>query len=203
MPDRTPNEKRHTPNDRLPSRTLPLLYFGAAHIALALAAFLVAWSPRAVAGFFYHSWMVAIVHLVTLGWVTSSILGSIYIVAPATLGIPLPARRGDYLAFALVVTGIIGMVAHFWIEQFSGMAWSAATATSGILYVVARLVAGLRRAPVPGGVRVHVALAAATWCSRRPLESFSGSTRSITSFQVSCCRTSSRTRTSRRSAGRR
>jgi len=128
-------------SDRLPSRTLPLLYISAAHLALGVAAFLVAWSPRAAAGFFYHSRMVAIVHLVTLGWVTNSILGALYIVGPATLGIALPARRGDYAAFAAVTIGIVGMVAHFWIQELNGMAWSAATATSGILFVVARVVA--------------------------------------------------------------
>ena len=37
----------------------------------------------------------------------------------------LPARWLDYAAFALVVTGIVGMVAHFWLERYSGMAWSA------------------------------------------------------------------------------
>src|SRR5262245_489965 len=139
--------------DKLPSRTLPLLYFAAAHIALGLAAFLVAWSPRAAAGFFYHSRMVAIVHLVTLGWITTSILGALYIVGPATLGIALPARRSDYVAFTAVMIGIIGMVAHFWIEELNGMAWSAATATSGILVVVVRLAAGLLAAPIPGGVK--------------------------------------------------
>ena len=148
-------------SDRLPSRTLPLLYFAAAHLALGVAAFLVAWSPRAAAGFFYHSRMVAIVHLVTLGWITNSILGALYIVGPATLGIALPPRRGDYAAFAAVTIGIVGMVAHFWIQELNGMAWSAATATSGILFVVARVVAGLRAAPIPGGVKLHVALAAA------------------------------------------
>ncbi len=129
-------------------------------LALGLAAFLVAWSPRAAAGFFYHSRMVAIVHLVTLGWITNSILGAIYIVGPATLGISLPARRGDYVAFAAVTIGIVGMVAHFWIQELNGMAWSAATATSGILFVVARLCRGLRAAPIPGGVKLHIALAA-------------------------------------------
>ena len=148
-------------SDRLPARTLPLLYFAAAHIALGLAAFVVAWSPRAAAGFFYHSKMVAIVHLVTLGWITNSILGAIYIVGPATLGIAMPARRRDYVAFIAVTVGIVGMVAHFWIEELNGMAWSAATATSGILLVVARLIAGLRAAPIPGGVKCHLALAAA------------------------------------------
>ena len=144
----------------LPSRTLPLLYFAAAHVALGLAAFLVAWSPRAAAGFFYHARIVAIVHLVTLGWITNSILGSLYIVAPATLGIAMPAQRRDYVAFSAVTIGIVGMVAHFWIAELNGMAWSAATATTGILIVVARVAGGLRAAPIPGGVKCHIVFAA-------------------------------------------
>jgi hypothetical protein len=145
--------------DRLPPRILPLLYLGTAHVSLALACFLVAWSPRAVAGFFYHSWMVAIVHLVTLGWITLSILGTIYIVGPVALQMPLPARRGDYIAYALALIGIVGMVAHFWIQEFGGMAWSAATVTSGVLYVAGRLVGGLRRSNVPAAVKLHITFA--------------------------------------------
>jgi len=34
----------------------------------------VALDPRGVSGFFYHSRMLAIVHLVRLGWITASIL---------------------------------------------------------------------------------------------------------------------------------
>src|SRR5262245_43780339 len=81
-----------------PARIVPLLYLGTAHLALALACLLAGWWPRAVAGFFYHSWMVAIVHLVTLGWITFSILGAISIVGPLALGMPMPARRADYWA---------------------------------------------------------------------------------------------------------
>jgi hypothetical protein len=150
----------NTANDRLPNRTLPLLYFAAAHVALALASLLVALSPRAVAGFYYHSRMVAIVHLVTLGWITSSILGAIYVVGPATLGIRLPVKRTDYAAFALVLTGIVGMVGHFWIEEYGGMAWAAATATTGVLYVLVRFVRALRESPAPAGVTLHLLLAA-------------------------------------------
>ena len=86
--------------------------------------------PLAVAGFFYHSRMVAIVHLVTIGWIAMSILGNVYVVLPMAFGRPLPARKGDYAAYAFVVIGLIGMVAHFWLAEFSGMAWSAATAAA-------------------------------------------------------------------------
>src|SRR5437899_7646169 len=142
-----------------PPRLVPLLYFGTAYMSLALACAFAAIWPRAVAGFFYHSWMVAIVHLITLGWITCSILGAIYIVGPVALRMPMPARRWDYVAYGLVVTGIVGMVAHFWIEEFGGMAWSAATVTAGALYVVSRVLSGLRRSSMPASVKLHIGLA--------------------------------------------
>src|SRR5580765_2622868 len=89
--------------DALPPRVLPLFYIGTAHASLVLALACVAWWPQAVTGFFYHSWMVALVHLVTLGWITLSILGVLYIVGPMALRMPLPVGRGDYVAFGLLV----------------------------------------------------------------------------------------------------
>jgi hypothetical protein len=138
---------------------LPVLYFGTAHAALILAAAAVAFDPRAVSGFFYHSRMLAIVHLVTLGWITSSILGSLYLVGPIALRMPLPAGRTGYGAFALVLIGIIGMVAHFWIESYGGMAWSAITVGTGIMVVGVQVTAALRRVPVPAAIRAHIVLA--------------------------------------------
>ena len=145
----------------IPSRRLVLLYLGTAHISLALAFALVGLDPLAVAGFFYHSRMLAIVHLVTIGWIALSILGNLYVVLPMAFGCPLPARKGDYGAYALVVIGLIGMVAHFWLAEFSGMAWSAATAAAGIAHVVVRASLALRAARVPSGVKLHIFLATA------------------------------------------
>jgi len=145
--------------DQRPAQTVPLLYLGTAHLSLALACLLVAMSPQAVAGFFYHSRMVAIVHLVTLGWITFSILGAIYIVGPVALRMPLPAGRGDYVAWAFACIGLVGMIAHFWIQEFGGMAWSAAMVTCGILYVASRVVLGLRRSAVPAAIKLHIVLA--------------------------------------------
>ena len=145
----------------IPSRGLVLLYLATAHVSLALAFALVGWDPLAVAGFFYHSRMVAIVHLVTIGWIALSILGNIYVVVPMAFGRAFPARKGDFTAYALVVIGLVGMVAHFWLAEFSGMAWSAATAAAGIAHVVGRLVWNLRSARAPGGVTLHLYLASA------------------------------------------
>jgi hypothetical protein len=128
-------------------------------VALALACALVALSPRAAAGFFYHSWMAALVHLVTLGWITLSILGAIYIVSSVALRTTISARRGDYVAYALALIGIVGMVAHFWLEEFSGMAWSAATVTLAVLYVAGRFVGVLRASKTPAAVKLHIVFA--------------------------------------------
>ena len=138
--------------DRLPARTLPLLFLGTAHASLALAFLLAGLWPQAVAGFFYHSWLIGLVHLVTLGWITFSIVGAFYIVGPLALQTEMPARHLDYAAYAFAVVGLAGMVAHFWIQEYGGMAWSAGTIAMGILYMTVRIVDAVRSA-APAGKR--------------------------------------------------
>jgi hypothetical protein len=146
-----------------PPRLLPLLYLGTAHVSLALAFLFAACWPHAVAGFFYHSWLVGLVHLVTLGWISFSILGAIYIVAPLALRMSLPARKLDYAAYGCAVVGVVGMVGHFWIQEFGGMAWSAGTVAAGVIYMTVRIVANVRGAAIPGAIKLHVALACANF----------------------------------------
>ena len=148
-----------TPRTHLPPRLLPVLYFGVAHASLALACAAVAADPRGVSGFFYHSRMLGIVHLVTLGWITASILGSLYVVGPIALRVWFPATWIDYTAFAFVVIGIVGMVAHFWLNEYGGMAWSAATVGTGILAAGTHVVRCLRGAKLPRAIGAHIVLA--------------------------------------------
>ncbi len=148
-----------TARANLPPRLLPVLYFAVAHAALALAFGAVALDPRGVSGFFYHARILAIVHLVTLGWITASILGSLYIVGPIALRVWFPARWPDYTAFALVVIGIAGMVGHFWLQEYGGMAWSAATVGTGILVAGVCIVRRLPDAQLPRAVSAHIGLA--------------------------------------------
>jgi hypothetical protein len=147
-----------TSTDRLPTRALPLLYLGTAHVSLALAFLLAACWPHAVAGFFYHAWLVGLVHLVTLGWISFSILGTIYIVGPLALQMEMPPRKLDYVAYGCAFIGLIGMVGHLWIEQYVGMAWSAGTVAGGVLYMTARIGLRVRRAKIPPAVKLHIIL---------------------------------------------
>ena len=144
--------------NRLPTRVLPLLYLGAAHLSLALAFLFAACWPHAVAGFFYHAWLIGLVHLVTLGWISFSILGTMYIVGPLALQMEMPPRKLDYVAYGCALIGLIGMVGHFWIQQYDGMAWSAGTVASGVLYMTVRIALRVRRAKIHPAVKLHIIL---------------------------------------------
>lgn len=124
-----------------------------------LAAAVVAVDPGSVTGYFYHPFMIGVVHLVTLGWISSSILGAIFIVGPLALRMPMPVGRLDYWSFAFYAIGVSGVVSHFWIEQYSGMAYSAAMVVLAVGQVAWRVIRQLYLSPIPVGVRLHVALA--------------------------------------------
>lgn len=144
---------------RTPSSPLPLAYFGWAHVGLALAFAVLVVNPALPGGYFLHPRMVAIVHLVTIAWLTGSILGAFYIVAPLALGLPLPVGRVDWLACAAYTVGTTGMVAHAWTGRYDAMAWSATLVLSPVLWVAGRTALGLRGATAPWPVLLHVVLA--------------------------------------------
>ena len=143
----------------LPSSGLPLAYFCLAHACLAAAAGALALWPDLAGEYFYQPRMIALTHLLTLGWISGSILGAFYIVAPLALVTPLPAGRKDWLTFAAFAAGTSGMVAHFWIGTYDGMAWSAALVLIAIAHVAHRATRGLRGGSVPAAVTLHVRLA--------------------------------------------
>jgi hypothetical protein len=103
--------------------------------------------------------MLAVVHLVTLGWISSSILGAFHLIGPIALRTVIRPGWADYLACALVLTGVSGLVSHFWIDNYSGMVWSAGTLLLGLAYVAARGCAAIIAAPVQAGVKLHIVLA--------------------------------------------
>lgn len=143
----------------LPAPTLPLVYFAAAHIAFAAAATLLTLNPDLPGGFHYHPRMIAIIHLVTLGWITGSILGAFYIVAPLAFGMPFQSRRPDHLGCASFWAGTIGMVAGFWRGDYAVVGCAAAAVLAGISVVAMKAIRGLLTARVPRGVALHIALA--------------------------------------------
>ena len=143
----------------MPSSALPLAYFVFAYLALGGAFLTLVWSPGLSGSSFYHHRMVALVHLLTLGWLSGSILGAFYIVAPLALRLPMPVRRADWVALGAFAFGTTGMVSHFWINTYDGMAWSAGLVMAAITWVGARTARGLPASSAPWPVALHVVLA--------------------------------------------
>jgi hypothetical protein len=145
--------------DLTPSSAVPIAYYAFAHLGLASAWLVLVVDPGLPGASFYHPRMVALVHLLTLAWLSGSILGSFYIVGPLALRLPMPVGRGDWLGFAGFVLGTLGMVSHFWLNTYDGMAWSAGLVTAAMAWVGWRAWSGLPRSNAPRPVALHVALA--------------------------------------------
>lgn len=158
LPELTP-EQIASRRGQLPLRPWPFLYFAFAHLCLLWGALTLALDPSGVAGFFYHPRMLAVVHLVTLGWISSSILGALYLVLPMAFRSPLRKSRIDGWIFGIYLTGVLGMVSHFWIDSPNGMVWSAGTVVLGLVLAAARFLPPVASSRVALAVKVHLQLA--------------------------------------------
>jgi hypothetical protein len=143
----------------LPASGIPLLYFAFAHVCLALACGVLMARPDLPGAYFFHPRMTAVVHLVTLGWISGSILGAFYIVGPLALGLPLRPGWLDRMGFASFAAGTLGTVFSFWTGEYLGLAWSAVLVAAGVGHVAQRAWRGIRQARAPWPVKLHVALA--------------------------------------------
>ena len=130
--------------DLAPVSALPQWYFAVAHVAFASALGVLLVDPELAAGTFNHPKVIALVHLLTVGWLTGSILGAFYIVAPLALGMPMRVTAIDWVGFGCFAAGAAGMVSHFWIATYDGMAWSAILVVAAVGLVGGR---AARRAP--------------------------------------------------------
>lgn len=143
----------------LPAPWLPLAYFAGAHVALAAAWGLLLAVPDLPGAFHYHPRSIAVVHLITLGWISGSILGAFYIVAPLAFGLPFPARAADAWACASFQCGAAGMVIGFWRADYRLVGLASLLVLGTLSFVGVRAIAGLRAARLPTGVSLHVGFA--------------------------------------------
>jgi hypothetical protein len=143
----------------LPASALPLAYYVCAHGALIAALIVLILNPGTAGASFYHPRMIALVHLLTIGWISGSILGSMYIVAPLALRVPMPVRWWDWAAWTAFTAGTAVVVLSFWSGHYDRVGWSGMLILAAILRVGSLALPGLLRSPVPLGVKLHVLLA--------------------------------------------
>ena len=143
----------------LPSPTLPLVYFAGAHLALAAAWLALTVRPDLPGAFHYHPRAIALVHLVTVGWISGSILGALYIVGPLALGAPLRATRLDGVACAAFWIGALGIAGGFWTSRYDLLPAASVLVLGAVVFVGARTARALWRSRIPFGVSLHIVLA--------------------------------------------
>lgn len=75
--------------------------------------------------FFYSNNMLALAHTLTLGFVSSVIMGVLYRLVPMSLFVQPVSLTLGRIQFGLFLIGVTGMVAHFLRSEWANVAWSA------------------------------------------------------------------------------
>jgi hypothetical protein len=89
--------------------------------------------PELLLQFFYSPELLALTHLVALGFITSLIMGVLLRLAPQALGVPPRSRRVALVQFVLHLVGWSGMVLHFHQGLWRGVAWATLAVWLGTL----------------------------------------------------------------------
>lgn len=130
-----------------PNVWLPLRYLMAGQLSLLLALTLAVLRADELLDFYYQGHLLAITHLVTLGWITTTIMGASFLVAPLIFSAPLYSERLGRWQFPLLVVGIAVMVVHFWTGQYRGLAAGAILVLAATVLFLVNLSLTLRRIP--------------------------------------------------------
>ena len=114
------------------SPLVPLAYLACAAVALVAAATGTAWLAPELASHYYHPRLLALTHVVTLGWVTVAILGASYQLIPIAFERPIWSPRVARWQLAVLVVAVIGMVAHLALGSTEGLFGSAVLVAVGV-----------------------------------------------------------------------
>lgn len=124
------------------------LHFGAALcFLLAGAVGMVLVAPVIAAGLFLDTQVVAVTHLFTLGWLTTTIFGALYQLLPVALGASVRWVRLGYVSIALVAPGIASFVAGVATNDDPIRHLGLALVMPGLLLGIVNIGASLPRAP--------------------------------------------------------
>jgi hypothetical protein len=109
--------------------------------------------------YFYSSEFLALTHLITLGFITSLMMGVLLRLVPMSLGVWARSARLARVQFVFFFVGTAGMVFHFWIGEWSGLAWSTLLVLVAALIQLYNFSVVWRRAFEGDWVARHVAAA--------------------------------------------
>jgi cbb3-type cytochrome oxidase subunit 1 len=130
-----------------PSVWLPLRYLIAGQASLFLAILLAITQAEDLLDFYYQGRVLAIAHLVTLGWITTTIMGASFLVWPLILSVPLYSERLGRWQFPPLVVGMAIMVGHFWTGHYRRVVPGTLLVLLATILFVVNLTPTLHRMP--------------------------------------------------------
>lgn len=138
-----------------PARLPPVLFVVSA-VSFAASPF-VGWAAAgALAEHFYHARVLALVHGLALGWVSSAMIGVLYRYVPSVSKRPLPYPRAAVLQATVFVAGTLGLVSGFWSGNWAWAAAGTAALFVSALLLAANIVPPLLAAPRKGVAEVGI-----------------------------------------------
>ncbi|MEX2572094.1 MAG: hypothetical protein WD737_12410 [Gemmatimonadota bacterium] len=127
---------------------LPAEHFAAALVFLLLGSGGLVWvAPDLANGSFSVSRVVAVTHLFTLGWITTTIMGALYQFLPVALQVPVRSERVALATFAVYAPGLTLFVGGMAAGHHPSVMAGAVLFGSGLILFVGNLAATLCRAP--------------------------------------------------------
>lgn len=89
-------------------------YFIAAIIDFAILNILLIFNYKDITGFYFQPKIVAITHMLTLGWISMTIFGAMFQLVPVVLETKLFSEKLADIQFWIFLLGIMGLVTGFW-----------------------------------------------------------------------------------------
>ena len=130
-----------------PSISVPLRFILTGVTSLLLAALLLVLRPELLTSYHYNQHIVALTHLVVLGWVASVVMGAVYQLVPVALETRLHSERLARWQFVFHAVGFVGMVWMFWIWNMKHVGHFGSVFAVGVVLFVYNVVRTLARVP--------------------------------------------------------
>ncbi len=144
---RIPARKASLASEHAPDVTLPLRFIVLGLVSFVVATVWLAFRPDLLAAYHYGPHVIALTHLVVLGFISSVVMGAVYQLAPVALETRLHSERLARIHFWCHLIGVPGMVAMFWIWDMKQVGHFGTFFGLGVGLFAWNIARTLRRAP--------------------------------------------------------
>ncbi len=97
-----------------PSPSLVIPHFIAGAIVWLISTLLITLFPESLLQHYFNPHLLAITHLLVLGWITMIIFGALYQLLPVILQVKLKSEKLGYFSFVFLLTGTLFLAYSFW-----------------------------------------------------------------------------------------